>query len=149
MKYSREILIDLPRAEVIVKMEDRSSFNYWQRGFISYTHLSGTPGKEGSKARILLQIRARRVDMIETILKKNLPKTSYASYETKGVYNLQKNYFEKVLENQTRWIVDTEFHFSGFMKIIGTLKPGIFKNQTMQYMQDFKAFAEKGKSVPN
>lgn|SRR5690606_15725755 len=147
MKFSREILIDLPREEVIRKMEDPSNYKHWQRGFISYKHLSGLPGKEGSRARIKFNMNGREIVIIETIMKINSPKKFYATYETKGVFNTQKNHFEKVADNFTRWITDSEFKFTGYMKLVGLLKPGIFKKQTQQMMQDFKDFAEKNKSV--
>jgi len=95
MKFSQEILIDLPREEVIRKMEDPSNYKHWQRGFISYKHLSGLPGKEGSRARIKLNISGREIVMIETIMKINAPKKFYATYETMGAFNNQKNTFEK------------------------------------------------------
>ena len=147
MKFSQEILIDLPREEVIKKMEDPSNYKHWQRGFISYKHLTGLQGKEGSRARIKFNMNGREVVMIETIIKINSPKKFYATYETKGVFNIQKNHFEKVAENRTRWITDSEFQFSGFMKLIGLFKPRIFKKQARQMMQDFKDFAENNKSV--
>jgi len=147
MKFSQEILIDLPREEVIKKMEDSSNYKHWQRGFISYKHLTGLQGKEGSRARIKFNMNGREVVMIETIIKINSPKKFYATYETKGVFNIQKNHFEKVAENRTRWITDSEFQFSGFMKLIGLFKPRIFKKQARQMMQDFKDFAENNKSV--
>ena len=89
----------------------------------------------------------REIEMIETILKVVPPKKLNCTYEAPGVFNTQKNHFEKVAENKTRWIADSEFKFSGFMKIIGLLKPGAFKKQSQQYMNDFKDFAESGKTV--
>jgi len=147
MKFSQEILIDLPREEVIMKMEDPSNYQHWQRGVISYKHLTGLPGKEGSRTRIKFNMNGREIIMIETIMKINAPKKFYATYETKGVFNIRKNHFEKLADNKTRWITDSEFQFTGFMKLVGVLKPGIFKKQSQQMMQDFKDFAEKNKSV--
>lgn len=147
MKYSQEILIDLPREEVLKLMQDPSNYKHWQRGFISYTHLTGLPGKEGSRSRLKFKMGNREIEMIETILKIVSPKKFYSTYETKGVFNTQKNHFEKVADNKTRWIADSEFQFTGFMRIIGLLKPGAFKKQSQQFMRDFKEYAEKGKTV--
>lgn len=147
MKFFQEILIDLPREDVIAKMQEPSNYKFWQRGFISYTHLSGIPGKEGSKSRLLFKMGKREIEMTETIILKVIPKKLYASYVAKGVFNTQKNHFEKIAENKTRWIADIDFQFSGFMRIIGLLNPGAFKKQSQQYMRDFKDFAETGKTV--
>lgn len=149
MKYSQEIIIRLPREEVISKMEKPENFKLWQKGFISYKHVSGSPGKEGSRSKLVCIINGREIEMIETIIKSNLPKELHTTYETKGLYNIQKNYFEEESGTSTRWVSYSEFQFSGFMKLIGKLMPGTFKKQSLQFMKDFKAFAEEGKSVKN
>ncbi len=147
MKFSHQILINLPREEVIHKMEDPANYKHWQRGFISYKHLSGLHGNEGSRSRLKYKMGNREISMVETILKRVSPKTFHATYEAPGVFNIQKNYFEEEPENKTLWIADSEFQFSGFMKLIGTFMPGSFKKQSLHFMQDFKSFAEEGKSV--
>lgn len=147
MKFSHKILINLPREEVINKMEDPANYKHWQRGFISYNHLSGLQGEEGSRSKLKYKMGNREISMVETILKRVFPKKFHATYEAPGVFNIQKNYFEEEPENKTLWIADSEFQFSGFMKLIGTFMPGSFKKQSLQFMQDFKSFAEEGKSV--
>lgn len=149
MKYSKEIIIDLPREEVIAKMEDPNNFKHWQKGFISYAHISGEAGKEDARSKLKYKMGKRNIEMVETIEKNNLPSKLFVSYDAKGVFNRQKNYFEEVESNSTKWISDNEFECSGFMKIIAFLMPGSFKNQTYKYMKDFKAFAENGTSVLN
>lgn len=149
MKYSKEIIIDLPREEVIAKMENPNNFKHWQKGFISYKHLSGDPGHEDSRSKLKFKMGTREIEMIETIEKNSLPNKLFVTYDAQGVFNRQKNYFEKVNDRSTRWISDNEFEFSGFMKIIAFLMPGSFKKQTYEYMKDFKDFAENGKSVLN
>lgn len=147
MKFSQEILIDLPRDVVSKKLQDPSNYKYWQRGFISYIHLTGLPGKEGARSRLKFKMGNREIEMIESILKIVPNKKFYTTYEASGVFNTQKNHFENVAGNKTRWIADSEFRFSGFMRIIGLLKPGAFKKQSRQFMEDFKNFAERGVTV--
>lgn len=45
-------------------------------------------------------------------------------------------------DNSTKYITEQEFKFTGFMRILGFLMPGAFKNQSQKYMRDFKRFAE-------
>ncbi|WP_010228707.1 SRPBCC family protein [Gillisia marina] len=149
MKYSKEIIIDLPREEVIAKMEDPNNFKHWQKGFVSYKHISGKAGHNDARSKLKYKMGKRNIEMVETIEKNNLPSKLFVSYDAKGVFNRQKNYFEEVDSNSTKWISDNEFECSGFMKIIAFLMPGSFKNQTYKYMKDFKAFAENGTSVLN
>ena len=147
MEYSKEIIINLPRNEVINKMENPDNFKHWQDGFISHKHISGQAGSEGARSKLAYKMGKREIEMTETILKNNLPDELHTTYEAKGVFNIQKNYFEEVDENTTKWISYNEFQFSGFMKLIGFLMPGAFEKQSAKYMKDFKAFAEEGKSI--
>lgn len=142
MKYTSEILIDSPRSKVIVLFDNPDNMKYWQKGFKSLEHISGQPGKAGAKSKLKYEMGKRSVEMIETITERNLPETFHATYETKGVYNSQKNYFKEE-GDKTRWISEAEFQCSGFMKIIAFFFGAfVFKKQSMDYMNDFKSLAE-------
>lgn len=148
MKYTTEINIDLPRAEVIEKLDNIDNIKHWQRGLISAEHLSGTPGEEGAKMALKYKMGKRNLELVETIIKRNFPDEFHAVYDTKGVHNIQKNTFTETSDGNTKWVSENEFRFSGFMmKIMGLLMPGAFKKQSLKYLQDFKNFAENGTSV--
>ena len=148
MKYTSEITINLPRNEFVKKLDNPENMKHWQHGLTGYTHISGTPGEEGAKMELQYKMGKRDLVLIETIIKRNLPYELHTTYDAKGVHNIQKNYFNDVDETTTKWISEAEFQFSGFMmKVMGFLMPGVFKKQSMKYLQDFKAFAENGTSV--
>ncbi|MEN8790274.1 MAG: SRPBCC family protein [Flavobacteriaceae bacterium] len=148
MKYTTEITINLPRDEFIKKFDNAENMKHWQKGLISYSQISGPPGKEGSKMELHYQMGKRKLVLIETIIKRNLPYEFHATYDAKGVHNIQKNFFKEIEESKTLWVSESEFQFSGiFMKLMGFFMPGAFKKQSCQYMEDFKSFAETGKSV--
>ena len=148
MKYTCEINIDLNRADVIKKLDSTENLKHWQRGLISADHISGTPGQEGAKMKFNYQMGKRKIEMVETILKNNFPSEFYASYDSKGVHNVQENYFEELPDGKTKWISKSEFKFDGFMmKTMAFLMPGAFKKQSMSFLNAFKEFAEKGTSV--
>ncbi|WP_300439541.1 SRPBCC family protein [Christiangramia sp.] len=149
MKYQQQITINRPRNEVIEKFSKPENIEHWQRGFIFMKPINGELGANGSQNLLKYKIGKREIEMTETILKNNLPQEFSATYEAKGVYNFQKNRFNETPENNTHWIADNEFKFSGFMKLFGWFIPGAFKKQSKQYMDDFKAFVEDGKSVKN
>jgi hypothetical protein len=150
MKYTTEIVVKVPRDIFIEKMDSAENMKHWQSGLVSYKPLSGEPGQEGSKMELHYKMGKREMVLIETIIKRNLPDEFHATYDAKGVHNLQKNYFKEIDKHSTQWISETEFHFSGFMmKTMGFLMPGAFKKQSEKYMKDFKAFAEDGTSVAN
>ncbi|MBO0324262.1 SRPBCC family protein [Muricauda sp. CAU 1633] len=147
MKYTTEILVELPRDEFTKKLDDPENMKHWQRGLVGYEQLSKNPGQEGAQMALSYTMGNRKMDMVETIIKRNLPEEMHTTYDTKGVHNIQKNYFKEE-DGKTRWISESEFQFSGFgMKLMGFLMPGAFKKQSKKYMEDFKAFAEKGTSV--
>ncbi|MFH6601894.1 SRPBCC family protein [Maribacter algicola] len=150
MRYTTEIEIDIPRNEFVKILDIPENMKHWQRGLTGYTILSGTAGHEGSKMELRYKFGKRDMVLIETILKRNMPYEFHVTYDTKGVHNIQKNYFKDIDGRSTIWISESEFRFSSFfMKAIGFLMPGSFKNQSRIYAQDFKAYAEKGTSVTN
>jgi hypothetical protein len=147
MKYTTEVLIDLPREEFIKKLDNPDNMKHWMRGLLSHEMISGEPGQEGATMSMTFKRGKGEMAMVETILKRNFPDEFHATYDTKGVHNIQRNFFKEE-DGKTRWISESEFQFAGFgMKLIGFLMPGAFKKQSMKYAQDFKNFAEKGISI--
>ena len=150
MKYSTEIEIALPREEVIKKMDNADNMKHWQRGLRNYELLKGPAGTEGAQMRLDYKMGKRDMSLIETITKNNFPSEFHATYSTKGVKNVQRNYFHAIDNTTTKWVSESEFEFKGFgMKLMGWLMPGAFKKQSKKYMVDFKSFAEQGTSVAN
>jgi hypothetical protein len=150
MKYAVEITIDLPRDEVVKKMDNIDHLKHWQRGLISAEHISGTPGQIGAKMQLNYKFGKREINVIETITKYDFPRAFHANYTTKGIHNIQQNFFEETPDGKTKWVSKCEFIPTGFMmKMMTTLMPGTFKKQSKRYMIDFKNFVENGTSVDN
>ncbi|GAB4244018.1 MAG: hypothetical protein Tsb0034_22070 [Ekhidna sp.] len=142
MKYTLEILIDKPRAEVVKLFDNPDNMKYWQKGLISFEHVSGEPGKPGAESLIKYKMGKRDLEMIETITFNGFPDEFHSNYQAKGVTNFQRNYFKEE-DGKTRWVSQNEFKFSGFMKIMSFfMGKSAFEKQTYSYMEDFKAFAE-------
>ena len=148
MKYTTEITVNVPRQVFIEKMDDPENMKHWQKGLVGYKFLSGSPGQEGSQMDLRYKMGKRDLVLIETIIKANFPYEFHATYDAKGVHNIQRNYFKELDEHNTQWISEAEFQFSGFMmKAMAFLMPGAFKKQSYAYLKDFKSFAENGTSV--
>ena len=145
MNYKNEILIDLPVSKTVELFDNPDNLKHWMPGLLSFEHLSGTPGQTGAKSKLKFNMNGREVEMIETITLRNLPQEFSGTYEAKGVFNIVKNHFIQKGESQCLYVSETEFRFSGFMKIIGFLMPGAFKKTSQQYLEKFKAFAESQK----
>jgi len=143
MKYTREVVIDLPRDRVIELFDDADNLPKWQDGLQRFEHVSGEPGQPGAKSRLVYDHRGRGWELIETITERNLPDEFTAIYETEGVWNLMKNRFEEEGPNRTRWIAESEFRPLGLkMKLMAILLRPMFTSTTMKTLRDFKAFAE-------
>jgi carbon monoxide dehydrogenase subunit G len=143
MKYSKEIVINLPRNKVVELFDNPDNMKKWMKGLQSFEHLSGVQGQEGAKSKLAFDMNGRKIEMIETITKRNLPDEFSGTYEAKGVFNIQENFFKEEDKEITRWITTSEFQLGGFMKLMGLLMPGSFQKETLKHMQNFKEFAEK------
>jgi carbon monoxide dehydrogenase subunit G len=143
MKYTVEIIINKSIEEVIALFDNPNNLNQWMEGLQSFKHLSGVQGQPGAKSELKFLMGKKEVEMIETILVRNLPDEFTGTYEAKGVYNLVKNKFVKISDTQTKYISENEFQLNGVMKIVGSLMPGMSKSQSMKYLTAFKNFAEK------
>jgi hypothetical protein len=148
MKYSCEIVINKPVPEVVALLDSPKNLKHWQSGLIATEHISGTPGQLGAKMKLKYRFGNREMEMIETILKRAFPEEFHASYTTKGMRNVQKNYFRSTKKGNTKWISESEFQPTNLrMHALLFLMPSAFKKQSFKYMSDFKSFVEEGRSV--
>lgn len=148
MTYTTEIIIEKPLEEVIKKMNSTENMKHWQEGLVSAEHISGSPGEFGAKMKLNYDFGKRKMELVETITKQDFPGEFHATYSTKGMRNIQQNYFESTDRGHTRWICKNEFQPTNFMmNAMLFLMPRAFKKQTKTYMGNFKNFAEKGTSV--
>ncbi len=142
MKYTCEVEIDLPRDRVIELFDNPDNLPKWQPGLKSFEHQSGALGKPGAKSHLVYDMNGRRVEMVETILKRELPAEFSATYDAKGVKNWVSNRFFEEGPQKTRWVMDNEFKFSGLMAVMAIFMRGAFPKQTLEDMNRFKDFAE-------
>ena len=142
MKYTSEMTIDLPRERVIELFDSTENLYQWQPGLQSFEALDGEPGQPGAKSRLVYDENGRRIEMVETIVRRDLPDAFTATYEAKGVKNWAANCFVEEDPGHTRWVMENEFKFSGLMALMGLFMRGAIKKQTLRDMKRFKAFAE-------
>ena len=103
MKYTCEILINLPRAKVIELFDNTENLQKWQPGLLSLTHLEGEPGEEGARSELVYEGRKGDLVMTETILTKRLPDQFHMDYRARGVYNRNENWFTEKEAGVTLW----------------------------------------------
>jgi hypothetical protein len=150
MQYTTKVLIEKPLQEVIKKINSFENLKHWHDGLVSTEHISGTPGQFGSKLKLNYYYGKRKVELIETITKHNLPSEIHVTYSTKGMVNIQENYFETSENDFTYWVSKNDFQPTTFsMNAMLFLMPMTFRKQTKNYMTNFKRFVENGTSLYN
>ena len=148
MQFTTEILIHKPISEVTKMMSSIESLKHWQDGLVSTAHISGIPNQLGATMRLNYSFGKRKMEIIETVTKQNFPNEFHVMYTTKGMRNIQENFFSVSETNATKWISKNEFQPTNFkMSMMLFFMPSAFKKQTRTYMKNFKNFVEKGSSV--
>ncbi|SDH35907.1 SRPBCC family protein [Winogradskyella thalassocola] len=148
MEYTNEILIKKSISEVIKKYNSTANLKHWQEGLVSTEHISGNPSELGAKMKLIFSFGKRKMEVIETVTKQQLPNELHVTYTTNGVRNIQENYFKVIENNATQWISKTECQPTSFkMSVMLFLMPSLFKKQTETYMSNFKNFVEQGISI--
>ncbi|MEQ8672062.1 MAG: SRPBCC family protein [Aggregatilineales bacterium] len=141
IKYTTELTINLPREKVIELFDSADNLKKWQPGLQSFEPISGTPGQPGAKSRLVYDMNGRKMELIETIITRNLPEEISLLFETNGVNNINTSRFYED-NGKTRWVTEDEFNFTGWMKILGWFMPGAFRKESKKTMEQFKTFAE-------
>ncbi len=158
MKYTVSIEIALPRERVVQLIADPAHMPMWLRGLVVHEPLEGAHGQVGTKSRVVLQMGKQTMECAETITRReptdlhSIPKGSVVHYDreivTEGMWSAVRERFTEAGPAATLWVSESEYRFGGvLMRLVGLLMPGAFRKQSLQHMQDFKAFAEHGKDV--
>lgn len=142
MKYTTEIKIQLPRDQVIELFDNTYNLYQWQPGLKNIEHVSGNPGKEGARSRMVYEGRKGDLVMTETITKRNLPDEFHTSYKARGVVNEVYNYFSEPEPGHTLWKMENMFRFRGALAVMIPFMKKAFIQNTNLSMERFKSFAE-------
>jgi hypothetical protein len=147
-EYTVEIEIALPRDRVIELFDNTDNLLKWQTGLQSVEHISGEPGQPGAKSKLVYLNGKHRIELIETVTERNLPEEFNGTYEWRGGKNTLRNRFIELGPNRTKWESTCAYQFSSFtLKMMGFFCPGMFRKQNLSFLQNFKAFAEEGRTV--
>ena len=158
MKYTVSIEIALPRERVAQLLADPAHLPKWLRGLVLHEPLSGTHGQVGTVSRVVLQTGKQKMEGTETITRREpvdlheIPPTAVVHFEREivadGMWSAARERLTEAGPQRTLWESENEYRFSGsLMRLVAPLMAGVFRKQSRQHMQDFKAFAEEGKDV--
>lgn len=96
LEYDTSIVIDLPRDKVIELFDNPDNLPKWQKGLLSFEPLSGEPGQVGAKSKLVFLMGSRRMEMVGTITRRDLPDVFDGTYDVEGVHNLVQNRFLRI-----------------------------------------------------
>ncbi|SDJ43544.1 Polyketide cyclase / dehydrase and lipid transport [Lentzea albidocapillata subsp. violacea] len=158
MKYTVSLEIALPRERVVQLLADPEHMPKWLRGLVLHEPVSGVHGHVGTRSRVVMRTGQQEFEGTETITRREpvdlhgIAREVVVHYEReivgKGMWNAARERFTETGPETTLWVSENEYRFSGLlMRVVGLLMPGAFRKQSLQHMQDFKAFAEHGTDV--
>lgn len=140
VKYTCNIIIHLPRQRVAELFSDPGSLPHRMPGFERAEPVSGKPE---TQTRLFLKAGSRKMVMMETILRHQLPDEYAAAYEVNQVYNEVRHLFTALPDGTTRYTTESYFRFSGVMKLCAPLLTGVFRKTSQRNLARFKAYAEQ------
>lgn len=144
MRYTGSVIIRRNRSLVTSIFANPDYLHNYQDGFQKKEHLSGDPGKDGAKSKMYFDDGKRKMELIETITKNNLPDSFEAFYHHKHMDNTMVCRFKEIDENTTEYAYEFDYvEVRGFMpKLMFKLFPNLFKKQGEKWMNQFKEFVE-------
>lgn len=144
MKFSLHTDINLPRDTVVDLFTDPEARLKWVPDLLELEPLQGIPNQPGSQCRLVYRQGDREIEVVETVLERELPERFTSAYSTAGMNSQMVSRFEDRGEH-TRWYTDNTFNGTGLLKVMPWIMPWIFKNRTLRLMQHFKDYAETGR----
>lgn len=158
MNYTVALEIALPREQVAQLLADPAQLPKWLRGLVLHEPVRGVHGEVGTQSRVVMQMGRQRFEATETITRREpaelhgIPAGSVVHFDREitgaGMWSAVRDRLTEAGPNRTLWESENEYRFSGVvMRLVGFVMPGAFRKQSLQHMQDFKAFAEQGLDV--
>ncbi|WP_434417551.1 SRPBCC family protein [Nannocystis pusilla] len=158
MKYTVSIELALPRERAAQLLADPANLPKWLRGLVLHEPLKGAHGQVGTTSRVVMQMGKQRFECTETVTRRepvdlhDIPSASVVHFDREivgnGMWSVVRDRLTEAGPQTTLWESESEYRFSGLMmRMVGLLMPGAFRKQSLQHMQDFKAFAERGEDV--
>jgi hypothetical protein len=142
MNFKYEVVINRSREDVWKLFDNPDNMKKWQPTLKRFEPQSGTPGQVGAVSKLTYEENGRAIVLIETITSRNEPNEFSGTYSNPMAINSIKNHFIALDAKRTNWVMDCEFKFHGFWKLLGPLMKGAIKKRTAQDVNRFKQMAE-------
>lgn len=143
MKYTISNIIHKPLADVISKFVEPEGAKHWMDGLQKIERISGKPLEVGSESNFYFLHKGKEMKIAETVLEQKLPESVKFGYQSPMGYNEVELVFEEQADGSVKQINHSYFEMKGIMKYIGFLFKGVFKKQSMTYLNGFKSYVER------
>jgi carbon monoxide dehydrogenase subunit G len=143
MKFTLELPINKPRAEVWRAFDNPENMKNWQPSLISFETISGTKGQAGAVSKLTYKEREREFSLMERVTYREELHRLDGVYENDFADNTIRNKFIEQGKEQTLWVLETEFKFKALlMRILGPIMKKNFVLRTQREMERFKEMVE-------
>lgn len=145
MKFICSVVINKPK-ELVAKLFSNPEFlSEYQDGFIRKEIVSGKHFEVDTISKMYYKMGKGEMELIETVLKNELPNLFLAQYHHKHTENTMLSTFTAIDENTTKYEAEINYTaFKGVMvNIMRCLFPSMFKKQVQKWLDNFKVFVEK------
>lgn len=148
MKFSLELPIKKPRAEVWKAFDNPQNMSKWQPSLKKFENINGIQGQPGAVSVLTYEEGTREFTLTEKVTFRAEPERFDGIYENDFADNSIKNTFIASSEKETLWKMDVEFTFKTLiMKLVGPLMKKNFVARSEKDMQRFKEMTENTESA--
>jgi uncharacterized membrane protein len=116
----------------------------WMPTLTSFQPVSGTPGQPGAVSRLVFVENGRSIVMDETVVARQEPYQFSARFDTEHGSNIITSSFESLAGGRTKWNLDADFQFKGFLRLISFLFKGMIRKRLNDDCARFKEKLESG-----
>lgn len=144
MKFTCTVNINKPQQVVADFFADPTYLKEYQEGFQRKELISGNAGELDTVSKLYYQNGKRKMELVETVLKNDLPNEFLAEYFHSHTENTMRSTFTSINDNETRYDAEIDYtKFKGFIvKVMAFLFPSFFKKQVQKWLINFKKFVE-------
>jgi hypothetical protein len=145
MKFFGSTIINKEKPIVAAFFANPDYLKEYQDGFQKKELLEGEAGQLGAVSKMYFDDGKRKMELIETVTKNELPDRFEAFYHHKHMDNTMVCEFIDLGDSRTEYKYAFNYvAIRGFMpKLMFRLFPSLFKKQGEKWMNQFKAFVEK------
>ena len=142
MRVSFEVILNKSRDSVWKAFDNPTNMKKWQPTLKSFEPVSGTPGQAGAVSRLTYDERGRTIVLTETITLRRQPEAFAGTYDSGMAINILHNAFTEVGPSQTKWVMESEFRFRGFWRLLAPLMRGAVAKRIREDVGRFKRMLE-------